>query len=278
MVASNDARRRLDSACVLRRLRNAEHPPTQEPQICKKCHKLLPARWFAEHAHNRSGRDGHCLACRAKQTRAYHVRIERQPPEQKQCQQCRQTKAAESFYRHGASADGLQPYCKECFKAQSNSRKQARIHVEVPTKRCSRCKVVKPAAEFCPKRQLVDGLHDHCKVCNNRSTLEWRQQRRQQQQQQRQQQPPPLSAAHHGAAATSRTGAFLVPCHACVLHVTVSAPAAETAVHSCPTLQYAQLGCAGSQIGALSLCRLPRKCVSLCDVALSTDLAVHRWG
>ena len=175
MVASNDARRRLDGACVLRRLRNAEHPPTQEPRICKKCHKLLPARWFAEHAHNRSGREGGCLACREQQRRGDRDR-ERQPPEQKQCQRCRQTKAAKCFSRRRASADGLQPCCKECVSADKRSRKQPLVHVEVPTKRCYSCMVVKPAADFHRTKRSMDGLSSECKDCSVRRLRKTRQQ------------------------------------------------------------------------------------------------------
>ena len=146
-----------------RRLRDAEHPPTQEPQVCKKCHKLLPARWFAENATNRSGREGGCLACRANRRRALDNGRRCQPPEQKQCWQCRQTKAAECFSRKKGNADGLEGTCKACTNASTKSRKQALLHVEVPTKCCVKCKVVKPAADFYGVRRTVDGLESQCK-------------------------------------------------------------------------------------------------------------------
>lgn len=201
---------------IMRRLRSGRHPPTQEDRVCKKCHELLPARWFGEHATNRSGRDGHCLACYAKRWRALSDR-RRQTPEQKQCRRCGHTLTADCFHRDRASADGLRGICKECTSAHKKTQKQALIHVEVPTKLCSGCKVVKPTAEFSAKRQMVDGLNHLCKECNKRSALEWRQ-RQQQQQQQRQQQPPSLSAAHHGAAGAQPPGAVRcpVPCQRAV--------------------------------------------------------------
>jgi hypothetical protein len=150
---------------MLHRLDHDEHPPTGEPQDCKKCHKHLPARWFKLEPANLSGRRGTCLACNAAEKRAHYHR-QHQTPQQKECRQCNRTLEAACFNRQRRSIDGLQYMCKDCQRTHAKKRKQPLLYVEVPTKRCSRCKRVKLAAAFTPARHTVDGLRGECKECH----------------------------------------------------------------------------------------------------------------
>ena len=172
---------------MLHRLAEDEHPPTGEPQICKKCHSELPARWFILQPRNSSGREGRCLACRAAWRREYSSR-QRHVPEQKTCSKCHRTLAAACYSRTRASPNGLDSRCKECHSEYTQSRKRALVQVEVPSKRCCVCKTDKPAAAFSVTRRVTDGLATECKECKIKLELQRRQQRLQQQRQQRQQQ------------------------------------------------------------------------------------------
>ena len=162
------ATRRLSGACIPCRPREGEHSPTQEDQVCKKCHKNLPARWYGLAPTHRSGRDSTCIACRKAQRRALISGRQWQTPEQKQCRRCQQIKAAECFHRQASSLGGLHTLCKECNSAASKSHKQALAHVEVPTKHCFVCQMVKPAGDFCRRRRAVDGLAFECAECTIR--------------------------------------------------------------------------------------------------------------
>lgn len=165
MVPRSDAVQSVGGACMLRRLRDGRHPPSQEDQVCTKCHKLLAARWFAESATNRSGLHGSCLACMANHKRALDDGRRCQTPEQKQCWRCGYLLTADCFHRNKSNADGLEGTCKKCKNASNRSHKQALLHVEVPTKHCCSCDVTKPAGDFCRERRSVDGLAGECKEC-----------------------------------------------------------------------------------------------------------------
>ena len=177
----------LVTTCVLHRLSEDEHPPAGEPQVCKKCHSELPARWFHLAPKNSSGREGGCLACRAARRRTYSSR-ECVVPQEKECSKCHRTLAAACFSRRRASPDGLRIICKEYHSEYTQSRKRALVQVEVPSKRCCVCKTDKPAAAFSVARRVTDGLATECKECKIKLELRRRQQRLQQQRQQRQQQ------------------------------------------------------------------------------------------
>ena len=152
-----------------------EHPPTQEPQVCKKCRALLPATWFHLMPQKSTGRHGSCLACCAKQHRALSRRVPH-TPQQKECQQCRRTLKAACFHRKRASADGLRRVCRDCLRGDKQTRKRPLVSVQVPDKRCGVCKLVKPAAGFYAWQSSSDGLCTECKECTNLRRRRQRQQ------------------------------------------------------------------------------------------------------
>ena len=87
----------------------------------------------------------------------------------KWCPKCKQYLSRDEFYRNSAQADGLAPYCKACWSEFSRVR-YARLmedkrRVKEDTKRCSRCKEIKPVSEFYKSDQWIDGLHVYCKKC-----------------------------------------------------------------------------------------------------------------
>jgi hypothetical protein len=158
-----------------------EHAPTDEPQECIKCHRTLPAGWFHLDPRRSRGRKSTCLACIANKT-SPASREKRLVPQQKRCGRCQQLLDVDSFSRHRRKADGLQSFCKKCFKTVSKERKHALYHVAVPSKRCTQCNKDKPAAAFHPEQRIVDGLFYECKDCKRIRNRHSYQQRRKQRQ------------------------------------------------------------------------------------------------
>jgi hypothetical protein len=162
------------------RVEHDEHAPTDEPQDCIKCHRHLAARWFSLMPRMSRGRGSVCLACAADRKRGYSRR-QRQTPQQKQCRRCHQLLKAERFNCTNANADGLRGVCIECQKAVRKEYRQPLTYVAVPSKRCWRCGVDKPAAAFDIARRHVDGLKHECKDCSRVSSRQHMQRQRRQQ-------------------------------------------------------------------------------------------------
>lgn len=89
----------------------------------------------------------------------------------KWCPQCQQYLLRDEFYRNAAQSDGLSPYCKKCWREFSQARyarfMQGKRQAEQKedTKRCSKCKEIKPVSDFYKSNQWIDGLHVYCKKC-----------------------------------------------------------------------------------------------------------------
>lgn len=87
----------------------------------------------------------------------------------KWCPKCQQYLSRNEFYRNSAQADGLAPYCKACWREFSQMRynrlMEEKRRAQEDTKRCSRCKEIKPVSEFYKSDQWIDGLHVYCKKC-----------------------------------------------------------------------------------------------------------------
>lgn len=87
----------------------------------------------------------------------------------KRCGKCKQTKSVDQFNRCRSRNDGLQRICRECERAEQRARcarNRQRSVIDVPSeKRCSACKLTKPADQFKRNRLVTDGLSGQCKSC-----------------------------------------------------------------------------------------------------------------
>jgi hypothetical protein len=85
------------------------------------------------------------------------------------CGKCKQTKSVDQFYRCRSREDGLARICRECDRAAQRARcerNRQRSVIDVPSeKRCSACKLTKPADQFKRNRLSTDGLSGQCKAC-----------------------------------------------------------------------------------------------------------------
>lgn len=86
--------------------------------------------------------------------------------EVKTCVKCGEEKSIGDFYRR---ASGYQRMCKECQKAYNRERRAGnRKNDPDPTvseKCCTRCREVKPIAEFSANRESPDGYEWGCRSC-----------------------------------------------------------------------------------------------------------------
>jgi hypothetical protein len=88
----------------------------------------------------------------------------------KRCTKCKETKDTVEFSKQKARKDGLHYWCKSCAKENHVAIRAHRIANPPPTpvtKRCSRCKETKDAAEFSKEKCKRDGLQSECKVCSH---------------------------------------------------------------------------------------------------------------
>ncbi|WP_432169062.1 endonuclease VII domain-containing protein [Streptomyces sp. 1222.5] len=84
---------------------------------------------------------------------------------EKRCNRCGQTKSVEDFYKRKSSTDGLNPWCKECYRLWHRDRYTS-LGDDAP-RTCERC-----GTEFTPKQR--NGTQRFCsKNCKARARY-WR--------------------------------------------------------------------------------------------------------
>ncbi len=80
----------------------------------------------------------------------------------KVCSSCKQRKNVSSFFKRKASNDGMTTACIDCLKMRYIKRKQ---RTTPSLKRCVKCNIEKPAAEFDPNPSFCDLLRSKCISC-----------------------------------------------------------------------------------------------------------------
>ena len=94
----------------------------------------------------------------------------------KRCAKCDQFKTRDLFSRHKKTKDGLQPYCKQCNKADKeslikvieNERAQSLLRdPHTHFQQCTHCKTTKPLTAFSLDRQSRNGYCLWCKNCQS---------------------------------------------------------------------------------------------------------------
>lgn len=90
----------------------------------------------------------------------------------KRCSRCQRKLPREAFAANKSMRDGLQAYCRKCSAECCRQRQEAkgkvvRQRAAVPAghKRCPRCAVVKPRAEWNRYRSASDGFAAYCRQC-----------------------------------------------------------------------------------------------------------------
>ena len=109
------------------------------------------------------------------------------PPGYKKCSICKVIVPLNHFSKNCRMKDGLNYHCKYCYK-QYMQQKKREVNLEhsvlgekvlehpvfAGTKKCSRCGVEKPLAEFYKSKKSKDGHMAQCKECKNEINRKWR--------------------------------------------------------------------------------------------------------
>ena len=118
-----------------------------EEKICTQCNELLPITNFYTGKSN-------CRKClnlkrqeRRNKTNIYIKKI---------CENCKNIKEHEQFYKNKKEQDGYMNICKECFLKLYPLQKQ-----------CTKCLIIKNLSEFYKDKCHKDGYDTQCKVCNH---------------------------------------------------------------------------------------------------------------
>lgn len=96
----------------------------------------------------------------------------------KECLRCGQVKPTTAFSKHRGRKDGLQAYCKECYKAANKAiltrNAQREVIVAPESKACGLCGAVQPIGEFYSDPRRPDGHYAACKTCHRDITDRWK--------------------------------------------------------------------------------------------------------
>jgi hypothetical protein len=93
------------------------------------------------------------------------------------CTRCKLKKPFSEYRARSDSAGGLSRTCRACDAETGRSLRESaeRRHDPanvVPEKKCSKCKLLKPASEFRPKKTATGGLRSRCRSCEIDDTRE----------------------------------------------------------------------------------------------------------
>jgi hypothetical protein len=154
-----------------------------ETQKCTKCGKVKPASGFRKAVGRKSGLTSlckDCLSAHVRQQRQKNTLMRKQNPEwgvpeTKKCTKCGKVKPASGFFKDSSSKSGLESLCKDCHSASIKQRYQKNTLMRkqnpewgVPeTKKCPKCRKVKPASGFRKADGRKTGLTSWCKDCLN---------------------------------------------------------------------------------------------------------------
>lgn len=136
---------------------------------CRSCQQVKPLDQFNRRLGNRDGLNYYCRDCEHAYKRAARVRRAKEPISvtQKTCIKCGASKPRDDFARGPSTADGLHPYCRACQGYYNRKRRQARalLPIDIAEKRCTRCNLVKEAADFHRQSTTSTGLDNYCREC-----------------------------------------------------------------------------------------------------------------
>ena len=124
-------------------------------KTCTRCLKLKPLSDFAPDGRRHDDHRPYCKECARKKPLI--------APWLKECSRCGRILPQRDFFprNDGRSKDGLSYYCRECDRVAS---KQISYTI-ISEKKCSKCGVVKPVADFHSDLTNKDALKSRCKIC-----------------------------------------------------------------------------------------------------------------
>ena len=154
---------------------------------CSVCGETKGTDQFHRNAARADGLSSICTLCQkkrdAERRKKYLARddSEIEMPEEQRCGECGEVKAAEAFSRNRGKKNGLSNSCRECktlAARERRSRNASRPAFQpVPEKKCSKCRLVKPAGQYALCRGAACGLQGMCRDCSRIDAAERRRQK-----------------------------------------------------------------------------------------------------
>lgn len=85
----------------------------------------------------------------------------------KSCPSCKTTKFLIYFFKRKQTKDGYSGTCKACTnkRLELSNLKWRSKHKGRIQKKCNKCRIIKPMAEFCKDTDSKDGYDDYCGSC-----------------------------------------------------------------------------------------------------------------
>lgn len=97
--------------------------------------------------------------------------------ETKLCLRCQCNLPVTDFSKHRGRPDGLQAYCKQCYRNANHvirKRHAGKEQTAPVEKHCGQCGETKPSSAFYRDRHRPDGLYTNCRTCHRRNTDAWK--------------------------------------------------------------------------------------------------------
>ena len=145
----------------------------QEPKGCPRCKQTKPRSEFGKNVRLADGLDFYCRQCvreiNRERRQKYRETVEPRTSGTKRCTRCKQVLDVGCYHVDRGRSDGLQPTCNDCFREwqkERSRRNKESYRTATGEKRCSKCKVVKPANDFTIDKSVEGGLRSSCKVCD----------------------------------------------------------------------------------------------------------------
>lgn len=141
-----------------------EAPTAEVTKPCSRCRVVKPASEFTKNRHKGDGLCSNCKECERRRKAEQKLKPKVHEKE-KRCSKCNEIKPQTDFSKDAICRDGLRSHCKECVRAARIALRERRLINKPQEQRCSKCGIVKRAAEFYNDPDRPTGLRRYCREC-----------------------------------------------------------------------------------------------------------------
>jgi 5-methylcytosine-specific restriction endonuclease McrA len=146
-----------------------------EGKVCSGCGIWKSAAEFYKSAVTQDGLTHTCAVCQKDLQAGYRARGQIRVVDTKRCSRCGVEKLASDFIAQRNRADGLCPYCNDCYRIVRREKVIKSIDYDsLPTdKECAACRTIKPISEFTRNKGMYYGIDPYCKQCKRPIYRKW---------------------------------------------------------------------------------------------------------
>ena len=93
---------------------------------CHICNKKIKLEMFSKNSSKKDGLESRCKPCNIKYTKSWRKNLEKRIkiPKVKICNMCNKSKESNEFCKNKSHSDGLNTFCKSCYKISYKNRKE----------------------------------------------------------------------------------------------------------------------------------------------------------